>query len=275
LHQLEYPYGIRGWTINFGLNVPVKGIFGQLSRAGLTRVQTRWRDVKLLIIDEKSMIGRGQMGKIDRRLRQAFPAQAHESLGGVATLIFGDFCQLPPIGDTPLYSTLPGKGKNVALAPEGRAVFESFTQSVTLKHVFRQSGADQIQEKFRDALLRLREYKTEEDDYELFATRFWERLTPAERDEFRDTLHLLPTKEMVSELNEKCLAQLQKPVLCCKAKNNLKEAQKASDDDADGLQNEVLLAEGARVMITRNVWTSKGMFFLLTSQAVLSFLQVW
>ena len=45
----------------------------------------------------------------------------------------------------------------------------------------------------------------------------------------------------------------------CKAKHNHKEAQKAKSDDADGLENEVLLAEGAKVMLTCNLWTSKGL----------------
>ena len=30
-------------------------------------------------------------------------------------------------------------------------------------------------------------------------------------------------------------------------------------DDAEGLDKEVLLAEGAKVMLTRNLWTSKGL----------------
>ncbi|KAJ6620451.1 hypothetical protein B0H10DRAFT_1946006 [Mycena sp. CBHHK59/15] len=43
------------------------------------------------------------------------------------------------------------------------------------------------------------------------------------------------------------------------APHNGPEAKKVSEEDAEGLQKEVLLAEGARVMITRNVWTSKGL----------------
>jgi hypothetical protein len=35
-------------------------------------------------------------------------------------------------------------------------------------------------------------------------------------------------------------------------------SNKGSDEDAEGLQKEILLAEGAKIMITRNVWTSKG-----------------
>jgi len=62
----------------------------------------------------------------------------------------------------------------------------------------------------------------------------------------------------VFELNKYCLAGLAKPVLCCKAKHNCTEAKKASEEDAEGLEKEVLLAEGAKVMLTRNLWTSKG-----------------
>ena len=51
------------------------------------------------------MIGLTQMGRIDRQLRQAFPTKYDLTLGGLPAIIFGDFAQLPPIGDIPLYST--------------------------------------------------------------------------------------------------------------------------------------------------------------------------
>jgi len=35
--------------------------------------------------------------------------------------------------------------------------------------------------------------------------------------------------------------------------------QKPKSDDADGLEKEVLLAEGAKVMLTCNLWTFKGL----------------
>jgi hypothetical protein len=38
----------------------------------------------------------------------------------------------------------------------------------------------------------------------------------------------------------------------------LMQKKKGSDEDAEGLQNEILLAEGAKFMTTCNVWTSKG-----------------
>jgi hypothetical protein len=69
---------------------------------------------------------------------------------------------------------------------------------------------------------------------------------------------LLPTRAAVLECNTFRLAQLGKPVIRCKAKHNCSAAAKASEEDADGLEAEILLAEGAKVMVTRNLWTSKG-----------------
>jgi hypothetical protein len=140
--------------------------------SGLTQLQTRWKHVKLLIKDEKLMIDRAQMGHCDCHLCQAFPAAADDILGGLPALVFGDFFQLPPIGDTPLYSDKPMVGRHAGLSAEGRAVFESFTQSVTLQNVFRQEGDNLEQVQFCDALMRLREYKVTEDDHFLFSTRF-------------------------------------------------------------------------------------------------------
>jgi ATP-dependent exoDNAse (exonuclease V) alpha subunit len=61
------------------------------------------------------------------------------------------------------------------------------------------------------------------------------------------------------EFNCRRLVASAKPVLRCHAKHNHTEAKKAKSDDADGLEKEVLLAEGAKVMLTRNLWTSKGL----------------
>lgn len=130
---------------------------------------------------------------------------------------------------------------------------------MTLGTVFRQSGQSPEQIAFRDALLRLRTYDTSQEDYNLFATRFWDVLPAGTRSEFQTVLHLLPTRAAVEEVNLAQLSALAKPVVRCKAKHNCVEAKKASEEDADGLEKEVLLAEGARVMVTRNIWTSKGL----------------
>lgn len=137
--------------------------------------------------------------------------------------------------------------------------YQSFDKSVTLQTVFRQAGSDPAQIAFRDCLLNLRTYNTTAEDYNLLSTRFWNQLPQEEKDSFVEEVHLLPTRESVLEYNCHRLASIEKPVVRCNAKNNSPAAAKASEEDADGLEKNILLAEGATVMITRNLWTSKGM----------------
>ena len=54
------------------------------------------------------MVGRKLFGQVDRRLRQVFPRHACEAFGGCSCLLFGDFGQLPPVMDLPLYTTSDG-----------------------------------------------------------------------------------------------------------------------------------------------------------------------
>src|ERR1700692_1717037 len=119
--------------------IPVKegADFNQLGKSSLARFQTRWKEIKLLILDEKSMVGRSQVGRMDCQLRQAHPQHADEILGGMLAIFFGAFAQLPPVGDSPMYSD-KASSYHEALHAEGRCVFESFKHSVTLQTVFRQ-----------------------------------------------------------------------------------------------------------------------------------------
>jgi ATP-dependent DNA helicase PIF1 len=123
----------------------------------------------------------------------------------------------------------------------------------SLGTVFHQAGEDPVQVSFR-----LRSYSTNEEDYELFTTHFWDVLTPGQKIEFDDVLHLLPTCVSVLEFSSCYLAATAKLVLCCKAEHNHAEAKKAKADDADGLENEILLAEGAKVMLTHNLCLVNG-----------------
>ena len=67
-------------------------------------IQQSLASMRYLIIDEISMVGRKLFGQIDRRLSQVFPQHACDALGGCSCLLFGDFAQLPPVMDLPLYT---------------------------------------------------------------------------------------------------------------------------------------------------------------------------
>ncbi|KAJ3851025.1 hypothetical protein EV368DRAFT_66085 [Lentinula lateritia] len=166
------------------------------------------------------------LGKVDCRLRQAMPEFSDEILGDIPTILFGDFGQLPPVGEFPLYSTSH-------LQPN---------QTSPLSKV--ETGNDPTQELFRNILLRLQDYESTTDNYQQLCTRFWDQRSADEKAEFDQALHLLPTKELVQKFNHIQLSQCGNPVVCCKTKHNLPGARKASEEDAEGLQKEIVLAEG-------------------------------
>jgi ATP-dependent DNA helicase PIF1 len=249
-------FGINGMTVHSALSLPVKSSFTPLIPSTLAKFQQQWKYTKLLIIDEKSMIGRTMAGKMDSRLRQII---TDEVMGGVGVLLFGDFAQLPPVGDSPLYSSkIPLKPLPIA----GRDVYLSFNQSITLQRIFRQQGDDPISQHFRDLLLRQRTYSITQEDYNLLSTRFSHNLPDEEKHTFHNAIHLFPTRADVEDHNHYYLESTHTPVLRCKARHTGgRHAKQATEDQADGLEAELLLAIGARVMLTRNIWTDRGIFF--------------
>ena len=150
---------------------------------------------------------------------------ADEVIGGIGVLLFGDFAQLPPVADSPLYSSkIPLKPLQIA----GRDVYLSFNQSTTLQHIFCQQGNDPISQHFHDAI------------------------------------HLFPTQADVEDCNHHYLESAHIPVLRCKARHSGgRHAKLATENQADGLEAELLLAVGAKVMLTQNIWTDRGIYFFL------------
>ena len=206
-----------------------------------------------LIIDEMSMVRRKFLGQVDKRLRQVFPHQADKLFGGCSCLLFGDFGQLPPVMDLPLYTTV----SHSPLSDQGSIAYQLFNHAIVLKQVMRQSGQDPDQVLFRQLLVRLRDGQLTTDD--------WEQLmkqTPAEVSDlapFKDVLHLHPTVEAVVEHNVSMLHASGHPVATIKAVHSGPNAAKASAEDASGLEPIICLACEARVMLTANIWVEMGL----------------
>ena len=79
------------------------------------------------------MVGRKTLGQVDRRLHQAFPHHAQDVFGGCSCLLVGDFGQLPPVLDLPLY-TIDSRSE---LSNQGGEAYQSFNQAVILDQVMR------------------------------------------------------------------------------------------------------------------------------------------
>ncbi|KAF5128359.1 ATP-dependent DNA helicase pif1 [Metarhizium anisopliae] len=100
---------ISGTTLHSVLHLPINKDFKPLSPTDKAQLQVKLKDIKYLIIDEKSMLGLRQLSWIDDRLREAFPNRNEEFFGGLNILLVGDFFQLPPVLQKPLYYDIEAK----------------------------------------------------------------------------------------------------------------------------------------------------------------------
>lgn len=240
-------FNVDGNTLHSLLSLPTKGEFKDLEGEHLNRIQQSLACMEYLIIDEMSMVGRKIFGQVDKRLRQVFPHRSDQVLGGCSCLLFGDFGQLPPVMDLPLYTTTTSS----AISDIGSNACQSFHHSALLDQVMRQSGQDPSQV-FRDILVHLRNGEVTESDWKHLMTRTPAHITDTSM--FHNALHLFPTVEAVVEHNVTKLHACGQPVATIKAVHSGANASKGSPDDAGGLEPVVCLAKGARVMLSSNLW---------------------
>eukprot|EP00919_Chromeraceae_sp_WS-2016_P000316 GHVR01000800.1.p2 GENE.GHVR01000800.1~~GHVR01000800.1.p2 ORF type:complete len:116 (-),score=15.11 GHVR01000800.1:202-549(-) len=92
------------------------------------------RGVKIIVIDEMSMIGVYQLGAIDGRLRQIM-CKPNNVFGGVFLVLCGDIGQLPPVRDTHLWSSMIHTANRIANM--GKIAYSSITLTVVLNEVKR------------------------------------------------------------------------------------------------------------------------------------------
>ena len=113
---------IDGMTIHKGLGIKIKsnskgkgnrkpGESGEdytvlISVRNRTLLRDEWRLVKVLFIDEVSLLSEQLICEVDHALRYA-TERPDEWFGGITVIFAGDFFQYPPIGGTPLYSPIP------------------------------------------------------------------------------------------------------------------------------------------------------------------------
>ena len=114
------------------------------------------------------MIGANMLHRINSRLALAFPDAANSGLpfGGRSVILIGDYAQLPPVLDVPMYATPPPRARPSVTT--GFMLYRTFDRFVRLRAVMRQRGDDQAG--FRDLLHRARDGNWTEDDWrELFS----------------------------------------------------------------------------------------------------------
>jgi hypothetical protein len=187
----------------------------------------------------------------------------------MTVIVFGDFEQLPAIGDTSVcHAALPVRSneRDAALKTAGKGACRAFESGTTLLQQMRQRGADDSAVRFRAAIGGVCSGAPTDEHIATLRARQLDHLPPVERAQFVDALHLFPTRAAVAEHNSRRLLERTVdgkfvPVVRVPARHTgpAKAAREKNDDDG-GLEAETCLAEhGTRAMCRRNLWTSNGL----------------
>ena len=130
----------------------------------LSKLQNNLGLIKLLIIDEVSMLGARQLGKLDKIFHKA-TLNYDKFMGGVHFVFLGDWYQLPPVFRDTLYRQNINKLDDMYLT--GVEVYRSCTCYKELVFNFRQLE----EASFLQTLRRVRVGQSIQADCDLFATR--------------------------------------------------------------------------------------------------------
>src|SRR5436190_722999 len=123
-------FNVNSLTLHSLFRLGLHGVDPELELQQVEHLQEHLRHLRYLFIDEKLMIGANTLSRIYNRLSVAFPTYADVPFGGRSVILIGDFAQLPPIDEIPMYATAPKFLKVQTL--QGITLYAQFDQFVHL-----------------------------------------------------------------------------------------------------------------------------------------------
>ncbi|KAJ8048374.1 ATP-dependent DNA helicase PIF1 [Holothuria leucospilota] len=187
-------YGIQGYTIHNALQIPANQGYDYkaLTAERLNTLQAKYHNLKVIFIDEISMVGNKMLRFIDQRLQQIMGTK--KVFGGVSIIAVGDLFQLKPVRDGWIFNDL-----NTDYGPLATNLWKSLFTAFELTEIMRQKDDQQ----FAQLLNRLREGKQTQEDLALLKT----RQVPPESIPSHAT-HLFQTNAKVNAHNEQMFSLL-------------------------------------------------------------------
>ena len=214
----------------------------------------RWKDTKILIIDEVSMLGANFFKKLDTIAK--YFRKNNKPMGGIQMIFSGDFLQLPPVKDDYVFTTNVWRDLNIA--------------PIIAETPYRYKDKD-----FFNFLLRVRKGEVTEDDIRTISRRV--RCNNSLNKELDKLKHenpgsvIKPTvffskKKDVYFLNKRELEKLDSKeyVFTCTDTTILKDKDKKIEPEYytkvldENFPRELRLKVGAQVMLTVNISVEDG-----------------
>ena len=238
------------FSFNFGAN------YMSLSDKSRDEKRSLYKNLKMLIIDEISLVDSDMLYKIDLRLREI--TQKGVPMGNVAVIVLGDLMQMSPV--TGRYIFLEPRDKQFALTNTIDPLWQKFS-CLNLEENHRQ-GEDK---EYADMLNRIRVGKQTQEDIEKLKERVRDK-NHKDILEAQDSLFIFGTNKRVNEHNQKRLKQLDGheyliPAICYhrSIQNYQPTEGKAGEVNKTPFQKNLTLKIGVKLMLTYNIDTSDGL----------------
>ena len=188
-------FNISGQTICSAFHKKMyQGTYNHLSADELNTFRIKYRHLKVVIIDEISMVGNMTLSFIDTRLQQLTGSKA--AFGGLSVIAVGDLYQLKPVGDFLICLDLKVGASSLA-----RNLWKELFTMYELVDIMRQK--DDLA--FAQLLNRLRLNEMTEEDKQVLQTRVFDRDAG---DYPKDAVHLFARNFYVKKHNDNILSQL-------------------------------------------------------------------
>ncbi|PIK53898.1 hypothetical protein BSL78_09216 [Apostichopus japonicus] len=171
--QAKQHYGIKGNTIHSALLIPASQGFHYKALTSDKSTELKFRNLKIIFIDEISMVGNGMLTFIDKRLQQIMGSK--KIFGGVSIIAVGDLFQLKPVFDGWIFNDLTED-----YGPLASNLWKDHFMAFELTEIMRQKH----DQSFAQLLNRLREGNQTDDDLRLLNTR------QCTVDKFHQMLHM-------------------------------------------------------------------------------------
>ena len=242
---------ISGTTVNTGLAIPKHaGIdLPPLPDQKKTLLRLSLSELKLLIIDEISMISNNRLLHIHQRLKEIFGTSSSKIFAGISIIAVGDLHQLPPIQQKPIFCRYSNDVYNLSHP------WHEF-KMIELVEIMRQKD----DQPFIELLNRLRVAQHTEADIRNIQSR---AVDVNDRNNYPlNELHVWAENKPVMDYNNQRLQEILMPLYVLQAvdqypknvlRHEIKRVLSKGRSYTGGLDLEISIKKGARVMLTNNV----------------------
>jgi hypothetical protein len=255
-------FHIQGQTLHTAFQLPINNNeVTELSADIANTMATKLQEVKAIIIDEISMVGEAHLRMVDARLRHLF--NQNMPFGGKSLVAVGDFHQLPPVMDKPVYGS---RSQNPYVELFGKPLWHLFS-TYELTEIMRQRNID-----FKVALSHLAKGIMTPYDEELFKRRTFSNVPNTAFSE--KAIHLFykvddadawNNQQLQSMIGEEAICESSDVVVgdgSDSAKASIKKSVQnvlTKTRETMGLPRSIHFREGARYMMTSNIDTGDGL----------------